>query len=78
MGSMLPHWVEWLLALIVGFLLMEAVRYWFNHLNAALMSALRPERGTETGSQPSNQSGVMVWSATDGGAAEEAPPTAFK
>ena len=24
-----PHWVEWLLALIVGFLVMEAVRYWF-------------------------------------------------
>jgi Na+/proline symporter len=27
----LPHWLEWLLALIVGFLVMEAVRYWFNH-----------------------------------------------
>jgi len=26
-----PHWLEWLLALIVGFLVMEAVRYWFNH-----------------------------------------------
>src|SRR5215831_9941442 len=29
----LPHWLEWLLALIVGFLVMEAVRYGVNHLN---------------------------------------------
>ena len=28
---LLPHWLEWLLALIVGFLVMEAVRYWFHH-----------------------------------------------
>ncbi len=26
-----PHWLEWLLELILGFLVMEAVRYWFNH-----------------------------------------------
>ena len=40
----LPHWLEWLLALIVGFLVMEAVRYGFNHLNyAAFVSASRPE-----------------------------------
>ena len=39
-----PPWLEWLLALIVGFLVMEAVRYWFNHRKfAALLSALRPK-----------------------------------
>ena len=39
---MVPQWLEWLLALIVGFLVMEAVRYWFNHRKyAALLSALR-------------------------------------
>ncbi len=49
----LPHWLEWLLALIVGFLVMEAVRYCFNHLKyAALLSALLPRRGTESGSAP--------------------------
>jgi hypothetical protein len=48
----LPHWLEWLLALIVGFLVMEAVRYWFNHRNyAALLIALRGERRTATGGQ---------------------------
>ena len=75
----LPHWLEWLLAVIVGFLVMEAVRYWFNHRKySALMSALRPEGGTETGSPPSTQREVMEWSATDGGAAQEASPTTFK
>ena len=49
-----PQWLEWLLALIVGFLVMEAVRYWFNHRKyAALLSALRREaRGTESGRPP--------------------------
>jgi hypothetical protein len=46
----LPHWLEWLLALIVGFLVMEAVRYWFNHRKyAVLLSALQPKQGTESG-----------------------------
>jgi hypothetical protein len=45
-----PHWLEWLLALIVGFLIMEAVRYWFKHRKyAALLRVLRPKRGTESG-----------------------------
>jgi hypothetical protein len=45
-----PHWLEWLLGLIVGFLVMEAVRYWFNHRKyAALLSALRQKRGAESG-----------------------------
>ena len=40
----MPHWLEWLLALIVGFLVMEAVRYWFDHrLYARLMNVLRPK-----------------------------------
>jgi hypothetical protein len=45
---MLPHWLEWLLALIVGFLVMEAVRYWFNHRKyALLLSVFLPKRVTE-------------------------------
>ena len=52
----LPHWLEWLLALIVGFLVMEAVRYWINHRKyTALLSGLRPERATERDSQASLQ-----------------------
>jgi hypothetical protein len=48
-----PPWLEWLLALMVGFLVMEAVRYWFNHGKyAALFSALRPKRGAESGHPP--------------------------
>ena len=48
-----PHWLEWLLALIVGFLVMEAVRYCFNHrVYAALLSALRPKRRADTGRPP--------------------------
>ena len=41
---LMPHWLEWLLALIVGFLVMEAVRYGFKHLNdaASLRAAPRP------------------------------------
>jgi uncharacterized membrane protein YeaQ/YmgE (transglycosylase-associated protein family) len=44
----LPHWLEWVLALIVGFLVMEAVRYWFNHRKyAVLLRVFRPKRATE-------------------------------
>jgi hypothetical protein len=40
----MPHWLEWLLALIVGFLVMEAVRYGFNHLkHTASLSGSQPE-----------------------------------
>ena len=56
-----PPWLEWLLALIVGFLVMEAVRYWFNHGKyAALLSALQPKAGDRYDSE--------------GGAAQETPP----
>jgi hypothetical protein len=72
----LPHWLEWLLALIVGFLVMEAVRFWINHSKyTALLSGLRPERVTQGGSQASNQLGATEQRA-DGGAAQETPPTA--
>lgn len=49
----LPHWLEWLLALILGFVVMEAVRYWFNHRKyAALLSALRPKPASRDGHLP--------------------------
>lgn len=49
---LLPHWLEWLLAVIVGFLVMEAVRYCFNHRkHAAYLSASRPEPRNENGGQ---------------------------
>lgn len=52
----LPQWLEWLLALIVGFLVMEAVRYWFNHRKyAALLSAWRPKPATECGRPRTDQ-----------------------
>jgi hypothetical protein len=38
---MAPQWLEWLLAPIVGFLGMEAVRYWFNHRAALRSHVLR-------------------------------------
>jgi hypothetical protein len=37
---LLPEWLEWLLALIVGFIVMELVRYSFNHkIYAALLTS---------------------------------------
>jgi hypothetical protein len=54
---LLPHWLEWLLALLVGFLVMEAVRYCFNHWTyAARLSASRPQARTEQGRPDSNRS----------------------
>lgn len=39
----LPHWLEWLLAVVIGFLVMEIVRYWFNRKRyEALLSAVQP------------------------------------
>jgi hypothetical protein len=71
----LPHWLEWLIALIVGFLVMEAVRYWINRRKyTALLSELRPERLPERGSQVSVQLGATEQSEV-AGAAREAPPT---
>jgi hypothetical protein len=71
----LPHWLEWMLALIVGFLVMEAVRYLINHRKyTALLSGLRAERAPERGSQGSAQLGAAEQRA-DGEAAQDAPPT---
>jgi hypothetical protein len=68
-----PHWLEWLLALLVGFLVMEAVRYWFNHRKyAALLSALRPKRGTGHPHTGRSEAGERY--VSDGGAAQKAPP----
>ena len=70
-----PHWLEWLLALIVGFLVMEAVRYWFNHRKyAALLSALRPRRGTTSGRSPTSRPEAGERYVADSGAAQEASP----
>jgi hypothetical protein len=54
---LLPHWLEWLLALMVGFLVMEAVRYCFNHCtHTAFLSASRRRLRAEVGGQASNRS----------------------
>jgi hypothetical protein len=43
---MLPEWLEWALALVVGFLVMEFVRYWFKERKyLGLFRALRGRRG---------------------------------
>ena len=71
----MPHWLEWLLALVVGFLVMEAVRYWVNHRKyAALLSALRPEPLIERSSRPGDPPGATERRA-DGGTAQQVPPT---
>jgi len=77
---MLPHWLEWLLALIVGFLVMEAVRYWFHHReHAALLSASRPERVTERDGKAGDQPGVTVQHASDIDPGQDtSSPTTFK
>ena len=55
---LLPYWLEWLLALLLGFLVMEAVRYYFNRCKyAAFLSASRPQPRTEQGGQAHNRSG---------------------
>jgi len=75
----LPHWLEWLLALIVGFLVMEAVRYWFNHRKyAALLGALRPERAPLRDGKACDQSGVTAQCASDSDPGQEASPTSFE
>jgi hypothetical protein len=49
---LLPHWLEWLLALIVGFLVMEAVRYCFNYrAHHAFLKAPRADLQTQTSGQ---------------------------
>jgi len=39
---LLPEWLEWVLALVIGFLVMESVRYWVGHRKyEPLLRALR-------------------------------------
>ncbi len=64
----LPHWLEWLLALIVGFLVMEAVRYWFNHRKYAASLVHDPEQCTATVGQDGDEPEVGLRSASTGGA----------
>ena len=65
----LPHWLEWLLALIVGFLVMEAVRHCFARLKyAALLSGSRPEPQAERGGQAGDQPEAEQRPASDSAA----------
>jgi hypothetical protein len=49
----LPHWLEWLLAVVIGFLVMEIVRYWFNRNRYdAFLRAVQP--GTAQGDRSGN------------------------
>jgi hypothetical protein len=46
---LLPEWLEWVLALVIGFLVMEFVRYWIGHRRyEPLLRSLRgePKPGT--------------------------------
>ena len=75
----LPQWLEWLLALMVGFLVMEVVRYWFNHRKyATLLSALRPKRVTESGRPVTGRHEAGDPYLADGGAAKEPPAKSGK
>jgi hypothetical protein len=52
---LLPEWLEWLLALVVGFLVMEFVRYWFNrHKYAALLTTHAHEQKHPPPSEPAS------------------------
>jgi hypothetical protein len=67
----MPHWLEWLLALIVGFLVMEAVRYGFNHLKyAAFLRASRLEPLTAGGDKTGTQPDAAERCASSSGAAQ--------
>lgn len=42
---LLPEWLEWVLALVIGFLVMEFVRYWIGHRKyEPWLRALRGDR----------------------------------
>ena len=70
----MPHWLEWLLALIVGFLVMEAVRYWFNYRKYnAWLSGLPPGQAPGTGGEPCDQRKTTAQPA-DAGSAQPTPP----
>ncbi len=57
----LTQWLEWLLALLLGFLVMEAVRYLFNHRGyAALCGKGGAESGCPPKVDPRRQSGTFL------------------
>jgi hypothetical protein len=67
----LPHWLEWMLALLVGFLVMEAVRYCFNYRKyTALLSASRTEPRANKGGEADDHLEVEERSVSGGGAAQ--------
>jgi hypothetical protein len=71
---LLPHWLEWLLALLLGFLVMEGVRYWFSHRKyAVLLSALRRKPRTDSGAQATEDAGAPEPHISSGGAAQQEP-----
>src|SRR4029077_12102542 len=71
----LPHWLEWLLALILGFLVMEAVRYWFNHRKSlAWLSASGSKRRSESGRLCASPPEPGERCVSDGGVPQEALP----
>jgi hypothetical protein len=62
------------MALIMGFLVMEGVRYWFNHRKyAALLSALRKKPRTDSDPQASEPAGAAEPHISNGGTAQQAP-----
>jgi hypothetical protein len=54
----LPEWLEWVLAVLVGFLVMEFVRYWFNYRKYAELigshgqSVAKPAPGNGASAKP--------------------------
>lgn len=70
----LPHWLEWLSALIVGFLVMEAVRYWLNpHRYSALLSASGPNVVIDRDGHAGDPPGSAVRCASDNGGCKAVP-----
>ena len=67
---LLPHWLEWLLALLVGFLVMEAVRFVLNHHKyAAFLNSSRAEPRTENSGQASKPPDAEETCASESGSA---------
>jgi hypothetical protein len=55
---LLPEWLEWVLALLVGFLVMEFVRHSINHRKyAAFIGTLRHEQETRDGAKHESATG---------------------
>ena len=60
----LPHWLEWVLAVVIGFIVMEAVRYWFNSRPyEALLREGQP--GNPAGDEASDRQGLHARAARE-------------